>query len=229
MLSRHPNAKLRPLLKRLGSEFDNFRLRGTSLIHVPVDQILYGFNFYPLTGKPEVRWLQPFGVPLYVPHEFVPLSHGQRIPKRNNPFGYDWVYLDGATEPGLDAVDVMKEVGLVQLRRFQTVENFLYYLEYQAPLKDRGYYYQFDLAGSLAFLSRYKEALAALDALESQLNDWWNTPGATRKDCEDRIMTQALHLKSLLARGDRGRVVEQLARWRRENVERFAIEDISAA
>ncbi len=230
MVSKTPNRELVPFFRRLGTDFDSFARRGTSLIWRPIDQFLFGFSFYPKEGDPRCRWVQPFGFPLYVPRDWVPLSYGERIPQ--DPLSglkYLWVYVyDSHVEPELDAETIMRAIGMPMLDRFRSVEAFQLFLE-NYPGSKRDSYYYLDKAATDAYVGDFNQCLRSVSLLREHLEYWRQKLGDDLlRDYEYAQLDAAAKLEVIATNGDGKAMERQLHQWRQENLDRLKIRDIAS-
>lgn len=119
-------ARLRPFLSE---DFSDFVLRGTMLLHAPIEDILWGFHFDARPGHGKTRWLHAFAMPLLVPKDYVSLEFGDRVPNGRSR-GHDAYPIDLETSVDLiETNQVMQTEGLEVLSNWNSVSAFRLSLE----------------------------------------------------------------------------------------------------
>jgi hypothetical protein len=236
-IGKRPNREIAVLGPHLGSAFSGFLFRGTTFLHAPVADILWGFTFEARPGHGKSKWLHAFGMPLAIPREYVVLSFGSRIPNGLSR-GHDAYPVSFETEQDVIATArVMETEGLEVLSRWSTVSAFRQSLAKPKPVfsihEGHAAAVLAASAGDLAEAARHiLECKAYIKAYESHdLSEMRRYNSLAKVDSELRpwakgVLESMMPLLEPCVAGDQAGVRALLSQWRAHTISHLGIEDI---
>lgn len=228
-------ARLRPYLS---DHFSDFVFRGTTLLHAPVEDVLYGFHFDARPGHGKTRWLHAFGLPLAVPQNHLSLGFGRRIPDGMSR-GHDAFPVD--LETAVDLIEtcrVMDTEGLAVLSKWNSIPIFRQSLK--ESIRGFAWHYHQSLAVLAASQKDYAEAvsyireceayMAAFEARDLEAIRRFTT--SVNVDMmeiwpwEREIFNDVMRLLEPCLREDEEATLSLLNEWRAYTISKLGIEDL---
>ena len=202
------------------------------LLHVPVRDLLGGFCFdFHWKGE---RWLHFFAFPLFVPHDFVNLSWGWRLPTPPYSRSSSPVLVEGEPEQLKDTVRVLREEGLPLLMPILELEGFYKFLT--DPPRNLFPTSSIRTCEALAYtailLDRFDVALVHIDDALIHLADLQSEPGARESAGEDerpwigQIRERVVVMGELLAEKKIEEAKAQLTAWREASADSLGIRNL---
>ena len=234
MIGKTPNARLAPLYRYLNCHIDGYKGRGVFYIKCVSRDFLAGLCFEPTVLGQELRWLQFFVQPLYVPDSNVTLPWGWRIPKNSGP-GLDSLTVEVVPSGFAKTLEVVKNDALPTIDLLTSYGGFLHALETIPRFKRYGIHHTEAYFTTLLAEGRYDDALKATIEIEGSVDlaGPFSVSHTTheRKLLTGQIIQQSFperfeQYTSLLRQGETERIEQELSRCREEMIERFQIRDL---